>query len=133
MMKMGREPIQISSCMTITRQGVLDDYVNVWAGITAAENLYLIIKDRKQSISSEDEKLIKKVLINERKSYNNYVHEKWLEFEEKIIKNSDERIVNALDKLAESYNAIRKSIAEDFNFPLATKFVDLAVFLIRGE
>ena len=127
-----RKPIHISQCLTITSQGVLDDYINAWSGIAAANNLYLSAEDG-NPLSSDDKECIKKVLGMERQPYLEYIHQKHRDIEAKIINNSNMEAVSALNNLADCYNLIRKRIAKDFNIPLAMKFVELAAFMIQGK
>jgi hypothetical protein len=128
-----RKPIEISRCLTITSQGVLDDYVNAWADIGAAECLYSS-DNSKNPLSSEDKGCIKKILGEKRQSYGDYIfNTHGEEILITVIENSDKKTLSSLNRLADSYNLIRERIAEDLNLPLAMKFVELAAFLIQGE
>jgi len=128
-----RKPINISQCLTITNQGVLDDYINVWSSITAVENLYSMVKETGKPLSPDEKTEIKEILNKRRSSYESYIHQRHSDFEGKIIENSNMEIVYALNHLADSYNLIRENIAKELNIPLAVKYVELAAFLIQGK
>ena len=130
--KQNDRPIKIDK--GLTEQGIYGDYSNAWFDITSAyQYLYLYSKEKEIPLSPDDETEIKKTLMGERSSYKKYIHDKHPEFEEQIMQKSNKYTVSALDNLANSYNNMRKSISKDLNFPLALKYVNLAVFLIRGK
>ena len=123
----------LEETLGITSQGVYGDYGNTWYNIAGARELRAYLEDNGIPPSSDEEAVIKKSLGRERLLYRDYIHAKNPKLEEEIIQNSNESTVNALNELAESYNFIREKIAEDLNIPLAMKYVDLVVFLIKGH